>query len=209
MNNIISTHDQKRIDKTRSLLVEFNLNPEHVDAIQDEVINPAAFAPYHNAQHLMTVGIAATRLGRYYTSNTNSAHIGSLLLAGLYHDINHSQGKYGDSVNVSRAVNDMISVMSQLQKDLADDTLTEIAELILSTKYPHNEPRNLNEKIMQDSDLLQWIEPDVDRWHEGLGKEMGQTINFENTKLFISKNRINTYQARVELHSHGLLSKSW
>lgn len=202
--------DQDRIEKVKSILNYYELNPEHVDLIQDLDINPSADAPYHNAQHLMTVCIASTRLGQYYTSDPKSHSLRLLVLASLYHDLNHSLGDYGDSINVSRAVADMVTLMKLTEPNLNGKDITKIGKLILATEYPHgSEPKSIYHKIIQDSDLLQWVEPDQERWFSGLSEEQNMVVNLETTKHFLNSQHLNTKQARVELFNAGLVTRNW
>lgn len=204
-----TNYENNRTDKIKKLLEKFSLNPEHIPAIQDPIINPSYNAPYHNSQHLITVSLAAVRLGQYYSSDPYNPEIKILLLAGLYSDINHSQGRFGDSVNVARSVNDMVNILEQLEPELNDQQLTRIGNLILATEHPHKPPKTMEEKIIQDSDLLQWVEPDQTVWLDGLSKETGSPVNVETVKKFISFTQVNTYQAGVELRKQGLTEHGW
>lgn len=208
--SLMSIAEALRIEQVTNILKHYNLNPDHVLFIQDTEINPSAEAPYHNAHHLMSVAIAADRLGRYYLSNPQDPQLKLLVLAALYHDLNHSLGEYGDSINVSRAVADTIELLKLAEPELTNNELTAIGELILTTEYPYTGPaKNILHKIIRDSDLLQWTQPDVDRWLEGLTEETGHSITLESTKVFLNTSGIHTKRAIAELHTAGLITRNW
>lgn len=76
--------NELRVEQVKNILDFYDLNPDHLHLIQDTEINPSANAPYHNSHHLMSVAIAADRLGRYYFSNPKDKSVKLLVLVALY-----------------------------------------------------------------------------------------------------------------------------
>jgi hypothetical protein len=207
---LTSLFDTTRIHQVKHYLDVYGYSEAHIDVITNLELNPSAELPYHNSQHLMTVGIHACEAGRYYTSDPLEAKNGLLLLAGLYHDLNHSNGKHNDTINVSRAAAEMVEIMSVIEPTLSNTQINTIAQLIITTEHPSRvEPANLLEKIMRDSDKLQWVEPDFDRWAEGLSEELNYNVTLENTIKFIDEEKIYTGYGRKKLFNAGLVKREW
>jgi hypothetical protein len=206
----MSTFDKNRLEKVKRYLDLYGFNEAHIDVVTSLELNPSANLPYHNSQHCITTAIHACEAGRYYTSNSLDKKNGLLLLAGLYHDFNHSNGRHNDTINVSRAATEMVDIMTTIEQGLSDEDINTIAQLIITTEHPSRvEPANMLEKIMRDSDKLQWTEPDFDRWAEGLTKEIGRTVNLDTTIKFLSEQPIHTGYARKKLFSAQLAKQEW
>lgn len=128
----------------------------------------------------------------------------------LHHDLNHSLGEYGDSVNVSKAIADVVELLKFVEPELNGADATFIADLIRATEYPYTgEPKNMYQKIIRDSDLLQWTQPDRERWFDGLSEETGSVVDLGSTKRFLTLTTINTKRTITELFEAGLITRNW
>lgn len=201
-------YDEQRRQNVIEILEVLDLNIKHIERVSSIEHNHSTNAPYHNTQHLFTVTINAFDLAQYYVLSRTETR--SLVIAALYHDVNHSQGEYYDAVNVARAVEAMLVSVSDLGDEFSRAEINLAAKLILSTEYPHvKEPLTTAEKIIRDSDLMQNAEPDLDRWFSGLSKETNSIVNFATTKKFLKTTDIYTHKARKKLFNLGLLEKEW
>lgn len=201
-------HDEQRRKRVTEILKVLSLNPEHIRRVSSIEHNNSTDAPFHNNQHLFTVAINVYELAQYYVLNLSETR--TLFIAALYHDVNHSQGKYYDGVNIARAIEAMLTSLSDLEENFTQAEINMTAKLILATEYPHaNTLLTTAEKIIRDSDLMQNTEPDYERWMMGLSEETNTVVNFETTKAFFKTTDIYTHIARKKLVNIGLLDKEW
>ena len=136
--------------------------------------NTANNAPYHNLNHLLTVTKHA-----YNALTFNNTFAGGcvedVLVACLFHDYNHSQGKLKDDENVRIAKEGMVDFLNSLEHNPLDTDFME--HIIDATQYPYVIPSEdlcPYQKIIRDCDLCQIYEYD---WLKqnifGLSQEMG------------------------------------
>ena len=81
----------------------------------------------------------------------------NLILAALFHDMNHSMGSLKDDQNVKNAIKSMESWLDQ-EKGLSTDVdKNVITEIIKATEYPYvidKDKLSYSQKIIRDADLL-------------------------------------------------------
>ena len=120
--------------------------------------NTANSAGYHNFNHIKTVVIYCYEMVLFtYFENSDRR---ALLLAALFHDFNHSQGKFDDTYNVSIAIDNMKKWCLGIESAYTIDLAT---ELMRATEVPHVIPDDkLTElqKVIQDADCLQMCSDD-------------------------------------------------
>lgn len=136
--------------------------------------NKSNNAPYHNITHILTVAKYV-----YLIASTENLPYVDLILAALFHDVNHSMGKEKDSVNVNVAISTFYTFADENNLDI--NLIDKIASLIKITEYPYTietSQLNFEQQILRDADLLQRYE---DNWYDmiivGLSKEMNQTLD--------------------------------
>lgn len=135
--------------------------------------NEANNAPYHNLNHALTIvkyaseGAESEGLSERETIN--------LLLAAMFHDFNHSEGKSKDDVNIKNAKKGLREFVESEVIDGVD--LEEMEKIIDATEYPYqikSGDLTLSQKILRDADLMQIFE---DNWiHQnilGIALELG------------------------------------
>ena len=116
--------------------------------------NKACDNAYHNTYHIFNVTKNAAEAANYY--NLDSITETTLLLAAMFHDINHSGGWLSDEDNINIAFQDFGNFYEK-HTNLFDDFMIsyeKVCNLIEITEYPHKrEPKTIEEKIIIDSDL--------------------------------------------------------
>ena len=207
---ILSVYDTLRIEKVKETLAILELNSLHLNTVLNEVTNSSANFPYHNAQHSFTVALNTVKINSYYHSAKNHSSHKLLFLAGLYHDFSHSGGKNSDLVNVCIAAAKTVELLAILEPELTNDDVNCVVKYILATEHPaHHEPTSIGEKIIRDSDLLQWCEPDIDIWLAGLAEELKEPVTVISTRKFFTTQILYTYKAKQELFKAGLIQTTY
>ena len=132
-------------------------------------------APYHNLNHLLTVLKYANYLADEIGVNYNKKE--ELLLAALFHDVDHSEGKLKDNINIENAISQLYNFATRF--NLSVEFVFNVALIIKATEYPYTiEDDNLNmlQEIIRDADMMQLFEPNwIQQNIIGLGKELGFT----------------------------------
>lgn len=143
--------------------------------------------PYHNITHLISVFESCYDASEHYNFNdihsSESAEI-ELCLAALFHDVNHSGGKYDDDTNVKIAIESFQSFYTTLSdEENSRFNNKNVEDNIRTTRYPYliteNKELSLSQRILRDSDLTSAFNGD---WFQsvvyGLKEEMGvPTLN--------------------------------
>lgn len=172
-----------RIAKVNAVLKQLNLNVHHTHVISHE--NPSASLPYHNAGHCCTVALNCYEGAVRHELNHEKTRL--LFIAGLYHDYNHSAGKYSDYVNIANAISGAVHWCSQLES-FSGREMDVIADNIRATVYPgvlFKGQRNLCQSIICDADHMQYLEPDAESFMEGIGSETGKPVDAVSTGQFL------------------------
>lgn len=155
--------------------------------------------PYHNFNHLLTVVRYVYDACEFYTfpvtHNLNEKDKLEILMAALFHDVNHSGGKETDEVNVYKAKKTFHYFVRTLNIDIDKD---EVCKIIDATQYPYIiEPKNMSfkQQIIRDADLMQvfeynWIQQNM----MGLCSEMNITMDkmIPGQKNFLMNAQFNT-----------------
>lgn len=118
--------------------------------------NTALNAPYHNVNHTLSVMLFSYELA--VEMKNDNLNIRNLLIASLFHDMNHSVGKLTDDKNIENA----IDAFKKISTENEDDNLN-IIDIISSTQYPYtfpNDSATLEQLIIRDADLLQGVRDD-------------------------------------------------
>lgn len=122
--------------------------------------NTANNAPYHNLNHLLTVTRHAYNALRFNNSFYGGC-MEDVLVACLFHDYNHSQGKENDEYNIKVAKQELVKFLNSLDENPLDTDF--MLELIDATQYPYVIPAeelSPYQKIIRDADLCQIYEYD-------------------------------------------------
>ncbi len=149
--------------------------------------NQAQLAPYHNTWHLMCMVKYVDWIMRNekYTGNVwqeDELDELAVLLAAMFHDVNHTMGRETDDVNVAnskRAFSEFLNIVDE--DDIREEWLkTRVHKLIDATQFPYVIPAadlSHDQKIMRDADFMQAYE-DAFFYHIviGIGTELQKPI---------------------------------
>ena len=175
--------------------------------------NQSNFLPYHNFGHTLSVFDAVYNISKACCPKLDFNDLQYLLIAALFHDMNHSGGKYKDNVNVELAICHLENMEYDEKKE------SRIKKLIYATKYPYIKNYVIDENcdyvnIMRDADLVQSARLDFVQYVVGLGSEhnvspdnfhilLTNTINFNLDNPFELAETRKLYQkerdANIEL----------
>lgn len=149
------------------------------DAFKYIVLNNTSNnAPYHNFNHMMEV---TKWIYNAYQDSTEFSNLNyhNILLAGMFHDMNHSMGKEDDKYNVESSISALKSWYihaHDLKNEYIDFDVNEIANIIRATQYPYeidDDDLTLSQMLIRDCDLMMGFEDD---WFQntviGLKSEM-------------------------------------
>lgn len=159
----------------------YQLAKDHksVDSALGYIINnnKSNNAPYHNFYHLCCVAEAAYHMAEMYCDKSEDRE--SLVIAGLFHDFDHSMGRFPDNVNIKMALDGYDLWRTSYDGELDDFT---IKNCIKVTQYPYVIPNaqlqtDIVSLIIRDADMVQCMMPN---WTQqalfGLGQEFGKDI---------------------------------
>jgi hypothetical protein len=145
---------------------------------------------YHNLHHelgcVYWAHACAVNSGNLVTSDT---HMTALLIGALFHDHNHSGGRFPDRRNVEMAVSfvrhRLYGIVSEVMKD-------EVEAVIRCTEFTNGifpvHPRTGAQGCMRDADLMSIYSFEGRELLIGLGQELGYTFTNDHD-TFIEKNR--------------------
>lgn len=137
--------------------------------------NTSNNAPYHHLNHMLRV-MGYCEEGCKYHKIEGKPRV-NLLVAALFHDFNHSQGKQDDEWNVKEAKRGVEKWYNSNALNHSNINLKKILEIIDATQYPYvieREDLTLEQSIIRDADLM--ISQDSDWMGNmivGLAEEMG------------------------------------
>jgi hypothetical protein len=171
-------------------------NEMNIDSIFDIILswisknNEGSVNPYHNNEHLSDIYKNCIEISNY--ENIDDAN--NLLVAALFHDVNHSGGKYTDDVNIKNSVNSFLQFCYE-NKDIIKKyniDINLVSELIKCTQFPYTvDPKNKLEEILRDADRSILFNDDFDDTYKkvivGISKEQNISIRkqLENQIKFV------------------------
>ncbi|MCK9234700.1 MAG: hypothetical protein M0R77_00130 [Gammaproteobacteria bacterium] len=136
--------------------------------------------PYHNLLHMVCVADIAYQIA---LASKSEFDVVSLLLAGLFHDSNHSGGFAADDTNIRLATNSLrrVTINAVHYNDEALDEfwklIVKAQRIIVETEYMNgkftHEPTTFESMCIRDADLLMVATPYFkDIFFPGLVEEM-------------------------------------
>lgn len=143
--------------------------------------------PYHNLYHTACMVVNAyDAYGWYIRQNKYHIDPDILISACLLHDVDHTGGKWSDTINIAKALAYTLSLPNDCFVGPSDRHRT--MELIAVTEFPFiRTPSTISEQIIRDCDLLQMLEPD---WMEMIFVGLLQEIRVKHnisTEDFVEK----------------------
>jgi len=119
------------------------------------------YNPYHNFNHVSTVFFFVSRFLQFIESDKER----ELLIAAIFHDYNHSAGKYkNDTANIYMACDGVKRFQAEnaLGSYTKDIDFTFIIDLIFATRFPYDIPDDKLTKeghLLRDADLAYLFSP--------------------------------------------------
>ena len=113
--------------------------------------------PYHNLNHLLTV-LKYCYLGALSEGVKDEKELRELLVAAIFHDVNHTIGKEKDDVNVQNSKDAIDKFLKQEEIDVDTDYMNKLLD---ATQYPYvieGKDLDLKQGIIRDADLMQVLE---------------------------------------------------
>lgn len=119
---------------------------------------------YHSFAHSLQVALNCYEGALY--NHLTSREKKMILVAGLYHDANHTQGEQSDASNIHFAVS-CLRVANDYAPEhvkFKEDELQLIIETIRLTEYPYKvkAPKSVFAKIIRDADMMSVYTEDID-----------------------------------------------
>lgn len=129
-------------------------------------INPARAAPYHNEYHALKCVALCAEGARFEHLDRSGTR--SVLLAALFHDYDHSAGRFSEAQNIEAAVGGLTMAIARFQLELQRPlSLPEVAgavSAIEASAHPHRrDDVRLIARILRDADAMQPYETDTVR----------------------------------------------
>lgn len=183
----------------RSLLQHHDIPEQVIMKLVSE--NPAASLPYHNNDHNFMLAVNAHDIGKKL--GMDEKLLKHLLVAGIFHDYNHTGTTLPDAVNIKRALHFLHQNVEVFTEAGLSVPLLQI--LIQATENPPAAKYTLPEQVMRDADLLGWCDQDVTELMQGLSQEFGSPVTEQSTKAFLQNAHIYTKPAQEKLALAGWL----
>ena len=123
---------------------------------------------YHTYHHIFAMILRADELAQKRAMSLDDRC--KLFIAILYHDYEHSFGRYSDTLNVSKSIRMFDRAFCRIL--FSDEFITDVCDMIFCTVFPFRvEPRNELECIIRDCDLTMSLEEDRELFAAGLTSE--------------------------------------
>jgi hypothetical protein len=151
--------------------------------------NTSNNAPYHHLHHMMIVTKYLFE-GYGYYKDVLSGDYSSILMSGMFHDMNHSMGKESDEVNVKNAIaafKTFYEINIDMLKSEVDPDIVE--SMLKATQYPYVIPDSklsLHQQLIRDCDLMVILEPD---WFQNIMVGLGQEIGITDISKIVGVNK--------------------
>lgn len=176
--------------------------------------NKSMYLPYHNYSHTLGFLYHALAAGMR-EFGTDKKKLQELGVAVIFHDFNHSGGKYEDEVNIRFALDALRNCPKEYFPP-GYENFSVVEDLIKSTQYPYiinDEDLSQQQKIMRDCDIL-WIIDSSSLIQNILG--LGTEMSFEgeihelidNHKKFVIESA-KTFRTGYAMDIFDSLKSSW
>lgn len=175
------------------IIEQLKLQEEFAVYLMSSSIN----APYHNLWH--TISMIEDCYDGYVHETGSDFGCKNLIIAAIFHDIDHSQGKYSDDVNIKVAL---------ARVDELPYNTEEIKDIIRATQYPYVIPADelsLEQKIIRDADLMSSFKLTLlPHCLVGLSEELNIDLvkMFDGQERFIENSEFNTQWGRNNFNKY-------
>lgn len=158
---------------------------------------------YHTYRHTMAVAILADDIAISRNMTISDRKI--LFVATAFHDIKHSFGLLNDTVNIAKAISEVIDLIENTGFGGLIPFINKIANAIRCTGFPFLiEPTNEIEYILRDCDLMMSLLPDADIFAVGLTNELknagiDETCTKESMNKFLKDSTLYTEEIKTKV----------
>jgi len=166
---------------------------------------------YHNFRHMFHIVFLCYEACKFYQESMSKREMRNLLIAAMFHDVDHPGTKGNDDLNIERAVRFLKGCILPIDQQY----LPNIVALINATEYPYSDKRSigtltLSEHIIRDADMGQalamaWLQQVV----FGLAKEwnLHQTQVLRMQPDFLSNLKFVTQWAKRTFSQAQIIEK--
>lgn len=166
--NILAGTNSNQITEASNIKIKESKHLEAIEIIDKYEYLQKAFkyillnsksnnGPYHNLNHLLTV-LKYCYLGALSEGIKDEKELRELLIAAIFHDVNHTIGKEKDDVNVQNSKDAIDKFVKQEEIDVDTDYMNKLLD---ATQYPYiieGKDLDLKQGIIRDADLMQVLE---------------------------------------------------
>jgi hypothetical protein len=159
--------------------------------------NTSNNAPYHHFHHMMSVTKHLFKGISHYPELSNDYH--TILIGGMFHDMNHSMGKENDGYNVKQAIKAFEDFYEENPFENVDKG--KVINMIKATQYPYvidDKDLTLEQQLIRDADLMMVLEPD---WFQNIVLGLNVEMNVNDPKKVIEGN--------IEFHKNIKMRTKW
>lgn len=153
--------------------------------------------PYHNLSHTLKMMYLiidmyerSNKLGNSYGHQLEPTDLYILLTSALFHDYNHSGGRFSDTINVQNAITGLRECMHTYLEDSENTEIVieQCVDVIKGTEFPYVIPDDeltMHQRILRECDLLvAFFDDYITHNIFGLAEEMKGS---QNISEFIAK----------------------
>ena len=170
-------------------------------------------AEYHSNYHAVCVALNVYE-GAWHEKLSES-ETRSLVLAGIFHDFNHSGGTMTDDKNIEKAIHGVSSAYIEeveFETSLTTEEFSQTIQTLAITKYPYEkDPVTIMEQIIRDADLMQPYEEDdliLEMQYKGLHTEIERAYPMKFTSSEFANGQRSWLDTNVKWYSNWATTKA-
>lgn len=151
--------------------------------------------PYHNISHTLGVMFHLINMYESLVNSDSGIELGDkdlylLLTSGLFHDYNHSGGRFSDDINIQNAKLGLRNCLYTILgiNEQSNEIITDCESLIDATQYPYiipDEELSVQQRMIREADILVFLFDDY--YTHNIFGLMEETKSEKNHKMFLAK----------------------
>lgn len=142
--------------------------------------------PYHNMRHTLGMIYHIIRIYEQGRGGLSDVRLSDddlyiLITSALFHDYNHSAGRFSDQVNVRNAKEGLTACLKSIlpESEIREEIILTCKKNIDATQYPYiisDDQLDIQQRIMRETDIIVCLYDDfITQSFMGLAAEMHQT----------------------------------